>query len=156
MSTEQRLDPESAASLWETMEDTVDRATLSALVFERRDAQPLVPAIVVALALKALVGVFCSGVFIGLGVQRLGKRVGEEARELLGKLRGGGAEDVDEDEIAKRAEGWVAEARRQSVSDSTIAKAEEAVAALLIEGGEDPENARACAQALARAVMASG
>jgi hypothetical protein len=153
--SEHRLDSESAATLWEAAGDAVDNATLSAVAFERRDAQPLIPVIVAGLALKALVGVFCGGVFVGLGVPKLGKRVGEEARELLLRLRKGEAADVDADGVTEKVEGLVAEARSRAVPEAVVVDAEQAVAALLIERGEDPETAEACARALARAVLAS-
>lgn len=156
MPSAHRLDSESAAALWGTASDAVDHATLSAVAFERRDAQPLISALVAGLALKALIGVFCSGVFVGLGVQDLGKRVGEEARELLRRLRKGEVTEVDADGVTEKVEGWVVEARDQAVPEAVVANAEEAVAALLIERGEDPESAQACARALARAVLASG
>lgn len=156
MESEHRLDSESAATLWATAGDAVDHATLSAVAFERRDAQPMISVLVAGLALKALIAVFCGGVFIGLGVQDLGKRVGEEARELLKKLRKGKAAEIDADGLTEKVEGWVVEARGAAVPVAVVADAEEAIAALLVERGEDPESAQACARALARAVLASG
>ena len=155
MSSPLRLDGESSTALWESASDAVDSATLSAVALDPRHAQPLIPVIIAGLALKALVGVFCGGVFIGLGVQKLGKRAGEEARELLARLRGGEVAEVDDAAVTAKVEGWVADARKRIPSESVVAGAEEAVAALLVERGEDPESARACARALAQAVLAS-
>jgi hypothetical protein len=149
------LDRESSTALWETASDAVDHAALSAVALDPRDAQPLIPVVLAALALKALVGVFCGGVFTGLGVQKLGKRVAEEALELLTRLRNGEVAEVDGDAVTGKVEGWVADARSRAPSESVVVDAEKAVAALLVERGEDPDGARASVRALAQAVLAS-
>lgn len=152
-SSESQLDSVSAAELWESAADAVDEAALSGLAVEDRSAQPLIPAIVAVIALKALAGVFCAGVFKGLGVDKQGEKVGKKARDLLAKLRRGEATAIDEAQVTREVEGWVAEARAQEVSASTVAAAEQAVADLLTERGEDPEQALTSARAFARAIL---
>jgi hypothetical protein len=157
------LDAESAAQLWDGVGNAVDRATLSLLLVEDRQAQPLIPLVLAPLALKALVGVFCGGIFTGLGVGKLGQRVGKEARELLAKLSRGAATRLEgdqapdhlADEVTLEAERWVAQAREEAPGEDVVEGAVEAVAELLIARGEDPEQARATSRALARAVLDS-
>jgi hypothetical protein len=144
-----------AEELWDDVADAIDMAALSAVATDDRTGQPLIPALFALPAAKALVGVFAAGVFEGLGVRELGKMVGERAHEVLRQLRAGKASEIDSDELTREAESWVAQMRASSVSEETVARAEAAVAELLIERGEDPAHARVSAHALARAILSS-
>jgi hypothetical protein len=150
-----QLDADAAGELWEAVAEAVDMAVLSAIVLDDRRKQPLLPALLAVPAAKALVGVFASGVFTGLGVGELGKRVGERARHVLRGLRTGHGSAIDSEALTREAEGWVAQMRASSVPEEVVANAEAAVADLLVERGEDPVTARASAQALAQAILDS-
>ena len=154
-SSSPQLDSNAAEELWEAVAEAIDAAVLSAVVLDDRRKQPLVPALLLLPAAKALVGVFAAGVFKGIGVGDLGKAVGERVREVLRRLRTGEGSEIDTEALSREAEGWVAQMRASSVPQEVVEAAEGAVADLLIERGEDPATARASAQALARAILDS-
>ena len=150
-----QLAADEAEELWEAVAEAVDTAVLSAIALDDRGKQPLLPALLAVLAAKALVGVFASGVFTGLGVGEVGKRVGERARDVLRRVRAGNASEIDAEELSREAEGWVAQMRASSVPEEVITTAEAAVADLLVARGEDLATARASARALAKAILDS-